>query len=98
MDRFDHSASARKQRDQETAAAVADLLHTLRRPPTVREIGERLRLRSSSTVQRRLERCELRGLLERRAGAHAAHGYWPVSDGTCALCGQGLPKARIEVM
>jgi len=49
--------------------AVLEGIHELRRekgyPPTVRDIGERLNLRSSCTVQRHLEALERKGYIKR---------------------------------
>ncbi|MFB3881361.1 MAG: transcriptional repressor LexA [Armatimonadota bacterium] len=52
-------------RQREVLKGIHDILRQKRYPPTVREIGERLGLRSSCTVQRHLEALERKGYIKR---------------------------------
>jgi repressor LexA len=52
-------------RQREVLEGIYDIFQEKRYPPTVREIGERLGLRSSCTVQRHLEALERKGYIKR---------------------------------
>jgi repressor LexA len=52
-------------RQREVLQGIYDIFQLKRIPPTVREIGERLGLRSSCTVQRHLEALERKGYIRR---------------------------------
>ena len=60
-------------------------------PPTVREIGAVVGLRSSSTVNRYLHQAVEMGLVRQLPGSHS---YLPVTPGRCALCGHWLATAE----
>jgi len=78
-----------------TANAVRELLRESGRPPSVREVARRLGLRSSSTVQQRLQRAVDMGLLEQRGQEGSVRAYWPVgAANTCPVCGQKLPETE----
>ena len=53
------------KRQQEVLAGIRYILQESGYPPTVRELGERLGLRSSCTVQRHLEALERKGFIRR---------------------------------
>ena len=53
------------ERQTEVLQGIHDIFQEKRYPPTVREIGERLGLRSSCTVQRHLEALERKGYIKR---------------------------------
>ena len=60
--------------------AIAAHLSEHGTPPTIRELGKRLRVSSSGTVSKVLARAERDGLVERRgpAGNAKAGVWWPV--------------------
>jgi len=53
------------KRQQQVLKSIHDIFQQKRYPPTVREIGQRLGLRSSCTVQRHLEALERKGYIRR---------------------------------
>ncbi len=53
------------ERQRQVLTGIHEILQQKRYPPTVREIGERLGLRSSCTVQRHLEALERKGYIKR---------------------------------
>jgi len=53
------------ERQQQVLKGIHDIFQQKRYPPTVREIGQRLGLRSSCTVQRHLEALERKGYIRR---------------------------------
>jgi repressor LexA len=53
------------ERQKEVLQGIHEIVQEKRYPPTVREIGERLGLRSSCTVQRHLEALERKGYIKR---------------------------------
>jgi repressor LexA len=53
------------RRQQEVLSGIRAILQETGHPPTVRELGERLGLRSSCTVQRHLEALERKGFIHR---------------------------------
>jgi len=53
------------RRQQEVLAGIRSVFQETGYPPTVRELGERLGLRSSCTVQRHLEALERKGFIRR---------------------------------
>ncbi len=53
------------ERQRQVLKGIHDIAQQKRYPPTVREIGERLGLRSSCTVQRHLEALERKGYIKR---------------------------------
>jgi repressor LexA len=53
------------ERQQQVLKGIYDIFQQKRYPPTVREIGQRLGLRSSCTVQRHLEALERKGYIRR---------------------------------
>lgn len=53
------------ERQREVLARIHEIMRERGYPPTVREIGERLGLRSSCTVQRHLEALERKGYIRR---------------------------------
>lgn len=53
------------RRQQEVLAGIRGIFSETGYPPTVRELGERLGLRSSCTVQRHLEALERKGFIRR---------------------------------
>jgi repressor LexA len=53
------------ERQGQVLKGIHDIAQQKRYPPTVREIGERLGLRSSCTVQRHLEALERKGYIKR---------------------------------
>jgi len=53
------------ERQRQVLKGIHDITQQKRYPPTVREIGERLGLRSSCTVQRHLEALERKGYIKR---------------------------------
>ncbi|MHB9025868.1 MAG: transcriptional repressor LexA [Armatimonadota bacterium] len=53
------------KRQQEVLSGIRAILQESGYPPTVRELGERLGLRSSCTVQRHLEALERKGFIRR---------------------------------
>lgn len=55
------------KRQQQVLKGIHDIFQQKRYPPTVREIGQRLGLRSSCTVQRHLEALERKGYIRRDA-------------------------------
>jgi SOS-response transcriptional repressor LexA len=55
-------------------------------PLTVREIGQRVGLKSASTVHAHLLDLESMGLVRFAGGYHG--GFLPVTNGTCPVCGK----------
>ncbi|HOS43570.1 MAG TPA: transcriptional repressor LexA [Armatimonadota bacterium] len=53
------------RRQQEVLSGIRAILQDTGHPPTVRELGEKLGLRSSCTVQRHLEALERKGFIRR---------------------------------
>ena len=53
------------RRQSDVMAGIRAIFHETGHPPTVRELGERLGLRSSCTVQRHLEALERKGFIHR---------------------------------
>jgi repressor LexA len=71
------------RRQQEVLAGIRIVFQETGYPPTVRELGERLGLRSSCTVQRHLEALERKGFIRRNPTKartiEITRGFKPVS-------------------
>lgn len=81
------------ERQLEYLRAIAELTERLGYPPTVREIGEAVRVRSSSTVMRTLEALRRKGLVEwepeiRRTIRLTEAGRRVIQASSAAACGR----------
>lgn len=74
-------------KEEATAAAVEELTRFYGCPPTVRELGNFLGLRSSATVQHRLDVAIKKGLLSRRPNKTRSVQLTG-QDGCCPMCGK----------
>lgn len=82
---------------EETAEAVRTFIRERHYPPSAREVVAMLGLKSSHTGYLRLQRAVATGLLEQRGQSGGSRSYWPVSDGTCEMCGAPTRESRVQV-
>jgi SOS-response transcriptional repressor LexA len=93
---------AKRDRTEQTAEAFYRLLEQLGRPPTIREVGDAVGVRSSNTAHTHMMRAAQRGLIRYEHGRVPA--FWPMKHGlvariatACATVeptGQGYGLAR----
>lgn len=89
MGKYDDMCNPAGEAARETGEAIATIYRTTGASPTVRELADHLGLRSSATVQRRINGAIAAGTVT-RTRMDGNRSLLPVtSDGSCPACGRG---------